>query len=175
MKKQMLILAMMIVLSVSLVHGETTQDKARKFFFIAGGDPCRAEELLEVTGMNNSGLPIMLAYEGAAYTILADCIKSPFKKLKNFNHGKEMIEEAIILDPEDPEIRFIRFMVQDGAPAFLNYDNRKEDLKIIIRAFEKFSVMNGTDDFRRKMAEAVSASEYPEDEQKSMITGFMKN
>ena len=43
-----------------------------------------------------------------------------------------MIEEAIKLDPDNLEIKFLRFINQTNAPWFLNYkSNIKDDYKFI--------------------------------------------
>lgn len=60
--------------------------------------------------------------------MLAGCFSSPVQKLKSFSEGRAMIDDAVKLDTADPEIRFIRYMVQDGEPGFLNYDNMGQDL-----------------------------------------------
>ena len=105
----------------------------RKSFFLPGNDPCRARDLIEAAESDREGDPIALAYRGAGLAMFSQCLKSPFAKLRNFTRGREAIERAIALNPSDPEIRFIRFMVQNGAPAFLSYDNRDEDLSMVAR------------------------------------------
>jgi len=52
--------------------------------------------------------------------------------LKTFNSGKQNIDAALGLDPENVEIRFIRLSVQKNAPSFLGYNsNIKEDSDFI--------------------------------------------
>jgi hypothetical protein len=151
----------------SLISASAPLREAREAFFRAGQEPCAAKELIEITGKEPSDY-LLLAYQGAAYTILADCVRSPFNKLKYFNKGREILDNAVRMDPSDPEIRFIRFMVQDGAPAFLDYDNRQEDLDVWIDAYEKKKLPNDSI-FIQKMAAAISGTDYPDENQLDKI------
>lgn len=72
------------------------------------------------------------AYLGFLETVWANHVINPFKKLKTFNSGKQNIDAAIELDPENVEIRFIRLSVQKNAPSFLGYNsNIQEDSDFI--------------------------------------------
>ncbi len=75
---------------------------------------------------------LMLAYKGTAYTMKADNISGVYNKLQIFNKGKEMLENAVMNDPHNTEIRYLRFQVQENAPAFLSYNNIEEDRQYII-------------------------------------------
>jgi hypothetical protein len=167
MRSSVLALMLLMLFPFSEAQGGNSLAMARKKFFKAGKDPCLAEELQEITeGLDEN--PVR-AYYGASFTMMADCVKSPIKKLKNFNKGRDIIEEAVLSDPGDPEIRFIRFMVQDRAPAFLGYDNRTEDLEVLMQRFREAGDTSGGDDFLVQMAKAISHSGFPDEEQKKTI------
>lgn len=75
---------------------------------------------------------INLAYLGGYKTIWANHVFSPIAKLSSFKNGKINIEQAVNLEPNNVEIRFIRLSVQKNAPAFLGYkSNVKEDEEFI--------------------------------------------
>jgi hypothetical protein len=79
---------------------------------------------------NNS--VVNLAYLGGYKTIWANHVFSPIEKLKTFKEGKKLIDEAVLKEPNNIEIRFIRLSVQKNAPAFLGYkSNVKEDEEFI--------------------------------------------
>lgn len=72
--------------------------------------------------------PIYLAYLGGLQTIWANHVYSPITKLATFKEGKRNIEKAVLKEPANAEIRFVRFSVQKNAPSFLGYtSNLKED------------------------------------------------
>ncbi len=65
--------------------------------------------------------PVYLAYLGAMQTIWANHTRNPISKLRTFNRGKKNIENAVALNSDEIEIRFIRLSVQKNAPSFLGY------------------------------------------------------
>ena len=79
--------------------------------------------------------PVNLAYAGWSKTRLAEFGMNPFSKWSNFSKGKDQIEEAVELDENNPEIRFIRLSIQLHAPDFLGYNSEIDaDKGIILKA-----------------------------------------
>lgn len=77
---------------------------------------------------------IKLAYLGAFQTIWAKHTINPISKFNSFNRGKKNIEEAVKLDPNNLEIRIIRFSIQTNCPSFLGYRNNIEVDKRMIQS-----------------------------------------
>ena len=72
-------------------------------------------------------------YVGVVETMLAEEVFWPIEKLDYFNRGKKKIERAIDKDKDDPELRYLRLLVQLNAPKFLSYDKSIEsDLNFFI-------------------------------------------
>lgn len=87
--------------------------------------------ILELEKVKNDSA-VNLAYLGGFQTILAKHVFSPIEKLKTFKEGKKLIDEAVLKEPNNIEIRFIRLSVQKNAPDFLGYkSNVKEDEEFI--------------------------------------------
>src|SRR5690606_30883120 len=73
-----------------------------------------------------------LAYLGALQAILAKHVFNPISKLNTFKEGKKNIEQAIKIEPDNAELRFIRLSIQKNAPSFLGYRSRiNEDIEFI--------------------------------------------
>lgn len=90
---------------------------------------CRA--LIEELSVSESK-PIYIAYLGAFQSIWATHTSNPFNKLNTFNKGKSNIEQAVKAEPNNVEIRFIRYSIQIKTPLLLNYNgNTVEDKKFI--------------------------------------------
>ena len=69
-----------------------------------------------------------LAYMGALTLLMSDHASNPFTKFRYFNEGKDLLDQAVEDDPDDIEIRYLRYINQVAIPAFLNYDeNLRED------------------------------------------------
>ena len=66
---------------------------------------------------------------------------SPFKKLKYFNIGKKSLDSLIDLNPNNIEIRYLRFMMQKKIPSFLGYNKHMDDdFNFIINGIENKSL-----------------------------------
>ena len=74
-----------------------------------------------------------MAYVGVSETMLAENAFWPGEKWNYFNSGKEKIEKAIHQNKDNPELRYLRLLVQLNAPSFLSYDESVEkDLEFYI-------------------------------------------
>ncbi len=110
-------------------------DEIRQQFFEGWEGSCGAQSLADkLSVIETEGDPVFLAYRGAAESTLANCEFFPWNKLKQFNKGREQIEKAVKLNPENYEIRFIRFTVQSNIPGILDYNNLDEDKKFILKS-----------------------------------------
>ncbi|MCV2484821.1 hypothetical protein OD917_07785 [Flavobacterium sp. SH_e] len=87
-----------------------------------------------IVELNGSSDPLRLAYSGGFRAIWARHIFNPISKFETFNNGKAEIEKAVLLDPENAEIRLIRFSVQSNAPRIAGYKNNMEEDKKLIKA-----------------------------------------
>ncbi|MGB1383840.1 MAG: hypothetical protein ACPG6N_01235 [Flavobacteriales bacterium] len=91
-----------------------------------------AEEL----NLNGTDSWLEQGFQATAEMMLAEPLINPVEKLRHFNAGKEMLEEAIAADPTDPDLRLLRLSVQWKVPAFLDYrDCMEEDAACVADAF----------------------------------------
>ena len=75
------------------------------------------------------------AYLGASETLLAKFGSSAGEKLKAFKAGKANIEQAVTNKPKNVEIRLIRLIIQNNAPAMLRYSGEMEEDKVELPGF----------------------------------------
>lgn len=107
----------------------------RKLYYEAAIKKVYAEKfLLVMEGLDVKTDPLLLCYKGMAHLIQAKFSYNPYTKLASFSKGKEMLEKAIVSDPKNIEIRFLRFCVQTNAPFFLGYSNNINSDKAMILA-----------------------------------------
>ena len=129
---------MAVLLTIFLLVLPTKEDtnvlsEARVLFFSFDQPGCVSETLFEILQQSNTKSNVLLAYEGAAEASSAACASFPLSKLKRFNQGKSKINQAVLNEPDNPEIRFIRYSIQSKAPAFLGYNTEIEnDLDFLI-------------------------------------------
>jgi hypothetical protein len=78
------------------------------------------------------------AYRGVAIAMYASLASTVVEKFNVFSEGKKLIEEAVVADWYNPEIRFLRFSVQAEVPFVVGYSsNLEEDAYVVIDALEK--------------------------------------
>jgi hypothetical protein len=61
------------------------------------------------------------AFEGALLMKKAALVTNPGNKLNLFKSGHKKLENAIISDNKNAELRFLRIMIQEHAPKILDY------------------------------------------------------
>jgi len=112
---------------------ELSISQIRELYLEASFDEDAAKKLFELT--ENSSIEteyLRYTYYAVSQMLQSKFSINPLDKLKAFKQGKEKLEKVINLYPEDIELRFLRFCVQDGTPQFLDYkSNMKEDSDLI--------------------------------------------
>jgi ATP-dependent Zn protease len=115
------------------VHAENESSLLRQLFYASYNSNTAAEELYTKTEhITMQSSAILLGYKGAAQIMRCKYLMSPIEKLLSFNRGKKFLEAAIKKERYNTELRFLRFAIQNNAPAFLGYkSNLFEDKKIL--------------------------------------------
>ena len=95
-------------------------EEARKLYAQSAEsrDLCRKlyTKLLEIDENNQN---LLLGYKGAVMAEMARYEKNPPQKMKFFKEGKHKLEEAILRDFENIELRFLRLSIQMHSPELL--------------------------------------------------------
>ena len=107
---------------------ELNLSELRELYIEASFEEDKANKLYELT--KNSS--IESDYKNFSYHTIAILLQSkfsinPIEKLKLFGEGKEKLEKVISQYHKDIELRFLRFCVQDGTPAILDYKLKMEE------------------------------------------------
>ncbi len=107
----------------------------RQQFYKASESEDDADALFELAQQFNEQNPVYYGYRAMADMLQAKYSYNPFSKLKYFNKGKERLQQAISLAPENVELRFLRFAVQAKAPSLLGYKDQVGEDKSILLSF----------------------------------------
>lgn len=129
----------MIYLLIFLVMG--TQDlsqepglhEVRNLYAKAAEQQEAGEKLLKLVKPYANQDPLFLGYEAAANMMMAKHVANPFTKMSYFKKGKKMLASAIETDPQNIELRYLRFSIQAETPGFLGYKDHLEKDKNFIR------------------------------------------
>lgn len=80
----------------------------------------------------------MVAYLGTLNMKKSGLLKEPADKLKHFKKGHQQLEECIQKDTLNPELRFLRLMIQENSPKILNYHaNQSQDAAYLRKNYRK--------------------------------------
>ncbi|MEZ4799499.1 MAG: hypothetical protein R2809_06940 [Flavobacteriales bacterium] len=75
------------------------------------------------------------AYVGMATAMYAELCGGVQQKLTQFTRGKELLNASIESEPNNAELRFLRFSMQCETPWFLNFNSDIEkDANVILKA-----------------------------------------
>lgn len=82
--------------------------------------------------------PIYEAFFAVGNFFMAKHAVNPLSKYSYFNKGKKALENALKKDPNNLEIRFMRYISQEQTPAFLGYNkDLKNDKNFILAEYKK--------------------------------------
>lgn len=77
--------------------------------------------------------PIYKALMGVGCFLKASHTYIPFKKISYFKKGKILLDEAITEDPQNLEMRLLRYLSQKKTPSILGYKKNMESDKVFLK------------------------------------------
>ena len=120
----------------SLMSATTPLDPAtlRRHYEAAAADKTAGEKFYQLLADYQASDALVLAYKAAAEAIRARDA-SMFNKLTYVQQAARTFEQAVALDSENPEIRFLRFSVESNLPAFLGLSKHvDEDRTLLLKS-----------------------------------------
>ena len=134
--KTFLILVVFMLPSFSVFSAGNDLLEVREAYYLAvdNEESLKAFEVLLVN-FNNPDNTI-LGYIGMSFMLKAKYAWLPNDKWEYFNKGKKFLESAISKDPNNIELKFMRFCIQNNTPGILRYNkNLEKDKGCIFKAF----------------------------------------
>lgn len=125
---------LLLLLATKTHSAEPEHREVKRLFEAAVNSKDSADRLLEMlSGIDLSSSPLFICYKGAAEMIRCRYGLNPIHKFSRFKKGRSLIEAAVKKEPDNLEIRFLRFAIQTNIPAFLNYkDHITKDKKYLL-------------------------------------------
>lgn len=120
-----------------------TINQIRKLFYEAVESEDKLEELENFFSKNFTEKaliyqPVLLAYTGAIDALKAKHAINPFTKFSRVLSSLSTLERAVNREPDNLEIRFIRFSILHNLPGFLGYGKeRNDDIAVIVSQLSK--------------------------------------
>ena len=124
--------------STALIHRKVSSPFQpailRRHYELAAADKTAGEKFYQLLANYQERNALVLGYKGAAEAIRARDA-SMFNKLTYVQDAARTFEQAVSLDPQNPEIRFLRFSVESNLPAFLGLSKHvDEDKELLLSA-----------------------------------------
>ena len=114
--------------------------------------------------------PVVLAYKAVSEAIMAKHVWNPYMKMKHLNKSSEIFEQAVQLDSQHPEIRFLRFTVEHYVPRYLNMSkNLEEDKAQIIAGLQRHPKSGLTTEMARNMRDFMLSKDHCTQEEKQKL------
>tara|TARA_B110000438_G_scaffold117053_1_gene114412 strand:- start:152 stop:607 length:456 start_codon:yes stop_codon:yes gene_type:complete len=114
-----------IMLSVNISNGQNIE-KIRRLYLQSSNNDAKLDSLNYWLSNYNQTNNLMSAYYGVNLILKSKYLKNPFKKIKYFEKGRKILEDAIIKEPDNIELIFLRYTVQKNTPSILMY---KKDIE----------------------------------------------
>lgn len=96
---------------------------------------------------------ILTAYTGALQALKAKHAWNPYSKVANVNRSVKTLGQAVNMDQDNLEIRFIRFSIEYNTPAFLGFGkNLEEDRKEILKHYRNENFKSAGEDLVKSIA-----------------------
>ena len=106
----------------------------RRHYELAAADKAAGEKFYKLLADYKDRDALVLGYKAAAEAIRARDA-SMFNKLTYVQDAAKTFEQAVGLDPQNPEIRFLRFSVESNLPAFLGLSKHvDQDKEMLLSA-----------------------------------------
>jgi hypothetical protein len=137
MKKQFCIFIFLVAGLFSSAQ-QVSLETLRKEYHNLNTDSSACAKLYSKISAANPSDNLITGYKGAITAAMANFAKAKSEKIKLFNSGKKLLEQAITTDSLNAELRFLRFTIQANAPKALGYHGKLEnDKNYIIAHFDQ--------------------------------------
>ena len=114
-----------VMLSVNISNGQNIE-KIRRLYLQSSNNYSKLDSLNYSLSNYKQTNNLMSAYYGVNLILKSKYLKNPFKKIEYFEKGRKILEDAIIKEPDNIELIFLRYTVQKKTPSILMY---KKDIE----------------------------------------------
>lgn len=113
---------------------------------------------------------VVLGYKAASEAVMAKYVWNPYYKMKHLNTAMDIFEEAVALNKENPEIRFLRFVVESHVPKYLNKsEHLQEDKSLIIEKLTQHPKSGISGQWARTMRDFLVAKDRCSEQEKQLL------
>lgn len=134
-------LTFVCIIFTLLVYGNESIELARREFKKAAFNDKVTNEVYQSLVSSKIQDPLTQAYVAYFTALKARHVMSPYEKITYVRSFDQAIRKAVALAPDNFEIRFLRFSVQDKLPTYLGYSKELVvDKKMILQQIQSHKV-----------------------------------
>jgi len=112
-----------ILTLANLVYADTPSPKViRKQLLEALDRRSLTDSLYNTLSAEPNKSPLFICYLGVVQALKAKHAWNPYYKVKYLNDSEKTLQQAINHEPDNIEIRFMRFSIEHNVPGFLGYN-----------------------------------------------------
>jgi len=126
----------------------------RTLYAEAENDASKAATGLRLTGRISDKSAVTLAYKGAFEALQAKFSWNAVYQFNQVNKAMKLLDRAVELDSENPEIRYLRYSVNFFLPVFLQKNASLEADKMLL--LEKFPYAECSPEIREQITRFLS-------------------
>lgn len=109
------------------------------YYKLGAKDEEKAKQFYELMEDYRGNDPLKLGYKAVSNAILAKYSWSPYSKIKHLRQSAKVFDQAVQLDKQDPEVRFLRYSIEYYIPKYLNMSaHLEEDKEIFLQAMLQY-------------------------------------
>jgi hypothetical protein len=129
-----LLFVLLLPVYMCYAGGDLDVNYLREEYYRCVDDAARTDALHERLVSMRSEKAVVIGFIGALEALKAKHAWNPYRKMEYLARASTTLEKAIMADPGNIEIRFLRYTVEYFVPAFLGYSKHlKEDKSVIIQ------------------------------------------
>ncbi|MDX5347498.1 MAG: hypothetical protein LPJ89_01660 [Hymenobacteraceae bacterium] len=134
-----LVLMCVLLVTVEAQASEYDVKKLRRLFEQSEKNEEVGEQFYELMKDYEGNDPVILAYKAAANAIEAKYSWAPWDKYKHIKRSSDLFNQAVSLDRNNTEVRFLRFTIETLTPHHLNMSTHlTEDKKFIMEQLRTY-------------------------------------
>lgn len=134
MKRNLTGIFLLLSLAAFATEDEIDANTLRTEYYYCVGSATKTDALYKRLMSVNSDKPIITGFIGALEALKAKHAWNPYTKLEYLDKSAATFARAIAADPQNVEIRFLRYTVEFYVPAFLGYSSHMaHDKQVIIQ------------------------------------------
>lgn len=123
---------LLIALQLSANGQQLTRQQLRGMFLAATERKGALDSLFTRLETIGSKAPVEESYYGMCHGLYCNYESGNWGKLKHVMKAKNLLNSAVERNPTDPELRFLRFMLEHFLPSFLGLNKHiDEDLRVV--------------------------------------------